>query len=122
MRASADWQQTLERLRQNPDELAKRVQILPVLDGGKLTGVRVSAGTDTALMNQLRLRHRRRRHGGERRAGRFARARPADHRISTQGGERACHRDARRQAHRNHDQPEVNVHVPERTRQYRLSR
>ena len=56
VRASSDLQQTLERLRQNPDELAKRVQIMPVLDGGKLTGVRVSAGTDTALMNQLGLR------------------------------------------------------------------
>jgi general secretion pathway protein C len=56
VRASSDLQQTLERLRQNPDELAKRVQIMPVLDGGKLTGVRVSAGTDTALMNQIGLR------------------------------------------------------------------
>ncbi|MGH8171493.1 MAG: type II secretion system protein GspC, partial [Rhodanobacteraceae bacterium] len=56
VRASSDLQQTLERLRQNPDELAQRVQITPVLDGGKLTGVRVSAGTDTALMNQIGLR------------------------------------------------------------------
>jgi general secretion pathway protein C len=56
VRASTDLQQTLERLRQNPDELARRVQIMPVLDGGKLTGVRVSAGTDTALMNQIGLR------------------------------------------------------------------
>lgn len=55
-RAPSDLQQTIERLRQNPDELAKRVQIMPVLDGGKLTGVRVSAGTDTALMNQIGLR------------------------------------------------------------------
>jgi len=56
VRAPADWQQTVERLRQNPDELAKRVQIVPVLDGGKLTGVRVSAGADAALINQLGLR------------------------------------------------------------------
>jgi len=56
VRAPADWQQTVERLRQNPDELAKRVQIVPVLDGGKLTGVRVSAGTDAALIGQLGLR------------------------------------------------------------------
>lgn len=49
-------QQTIEQLRQNPDELAKRVQIVPVLDGGKLTGVRISAAGDAALMNQLGLR------------------------------------------------------------------
>jgi general secretion pathway protein C len=54
--APADWQQTVDRLRQNPDELAKRVQIVPVLDGGRLTGVRVSAGADMALVNQLGLR------------------------------------------------------------------
>ena len=54
--APADWQQTVDRLRQNPDELAKRVQIVPVLDGGRLTGVRVSAGTDMALINQMGLR------------------------------------------------------------------
>jgi general secretion pathway protein C len=54
--APADWQQTVDRLRQNPDELAKRVQIVPVLDGGRLTGVRVSAGADMALINQMGLR------------------------------------------------------------------
>jgi len=54
--APADWQQTVDRLRQNPDELARRVQIVPVLDGGRLTGVRVSAGADIALVNQLGLR------------------------------------------------------------------
>jgi general secretion pathway protein C len=54
--APADWQQTVDRLRQNPDELAKRVQIVPVLDGGRLTGVRVSAGADIALLTQMGLR------------------------------------------------------------------
>ena len=54
--APRDWQQTVARLRDNPDELAKRVQIVPVLDGGKLTGVRLSAGSDAALMAQLGLR------------------------------------------------------------------
>jgi len=56
VKAPTDWQQQVERLRQNPDELMKRVQIVPVLDGGKLTGVRVSAGADAALINQIGLR------------------------------------------------------------------
>jgi len=54
--APADWQQTVDRLRQNPDELAKRVQIVPVLDGGKLTGVRVAPGSDAALIGQIGLK------------------------------------------------------------------
>jgi general secretion pathway protein C len=32
------------------------VQVVPVLDGGKLTGVRLSAGGDAALMAQIGLR------------------------------------------------------------------
>lgn len=56
VKAPSDWQQTVARLRQNPDELAKRVQIVPVLDNGKLSGVRLSAGTDAALINQIGLR------------------------------------------------------------------
>jgi len=56
IKAPTDWQQQVEHLRQNPDELMKRVQIVPVLDGGKLTGVRVSAGADAALINQIGLR------------------------------------------------------------------
>lgn len=55
-RAPADWQQTVDRLRQNPDELAKRVQIVPVMDGAKLTGVRVAPGSDAALIGQIGLR------------------------------------------------------------------
>ena len=54
--APPNWQQTVDRLRNNPDELAKRVQIVPVLDNGKLSGVRVSAGTDMALIDGLGLR------------------------------------------------------------------
>ncbi|MET0232811.1 MAG: type II secretion system protein GspC [Rhodanobacteraceae bacterium] len=54
--APADWQQTIDRLRQNPDELARRVQIVPVLDGGKLTGVRVAPGSDAALIGQIGLK------------------------------------------------------------------
>jgi general secretion pathway protein C len=56
IKAPTDWQQTVDRLRQNPEELMKRVQIVPVLDGGKLTGVRLSAGADAALINQIGLR------------------------------------------------------------------
>ena len=55
-RVPADVQQTIERMRQNPEELAKRVQIVPVVDGGRMTGVRVSAGADMALMGRLGLR------------------------------------------------------------------
>lgn len=54
--APPNWQQTVDRLRNNPDELARRVQIVPVLDDGKLAGVRVSAGTDMALIDGLGLR------------------------------------------------------------------
>jgi general secretion pathway protein C len=56
VKAPSDWQQTVARLRQNPDELARRVQVVPVLDGGKLTGVRLSAGADAALISQIGLR------------------------------------------------------------------
>ncbi len=55
VKAPANWQQTVDRLRQNPAELMKRVQIVPVLDGGKLSGVRLSTGTDVALLNQIGL-------------------------------------------------------------------
>lgn len=54
--APADWQQTVDRLRQNPEELARRMQIVPVVDGGRLTGVRVAAGSDMTLINQVGLR------------------------------------------------------------------
>jgi general secretion pathway protein C len=56
VRMPTDWQQTVARLRQNPDELMRRVQVVPVLDGGKLTGVRLSAGADPALISQTGLR------------------------------------------------------------------
>jgi len=55
-RAPADWQATVERLRSDPDELAKRVQIVPVLDGGRLTGVRLATVRDAALLERLGLR------------------------------------------------------------------
>lgn len=53
---SAEAQQTLTRLRSNPDELMKRVPVVPVLDGGRLTGVRVAAGADAALLGEFGLR------------------------------------------------------------------
>jgi general secretion pathway protein C len=55
-RASSDLQQTVARLRHDPDELMRRVPVVPVLDGGKLTGVRLSAGADAALINRIGLR------------------------------------------------------------------
>ncbi|HEU4664243.1 MAG TPA: type II secretion system protein GspC [Dokdonella sp.] len=53
VRAAKNLQDEVARLRQNPTELAKRVQVVPVLADGHLAGVRVSTGTDTALLNQL---------------------------------------------------------------------
>ncbi|HEY6942623.1 type II secretion system protein N [Dokdonella sp.] len=53
VRAAKGLQDEVERLRQNPTELARRVQVVPVLADGHLAGVRVSTGTDTALLNQL---------------------------------------------------------------------
>lgn len=49
------WAQVVERLRRNPEELARRVKLVPVLEGSKLAGVRVSTGTDVALLNQIGL-------------------------------------------------------------------
>lgn len=54
--ATTEWQHTVARLRDNPAELMQRVQIVPVLDDGKLSGVRVSAsGADAALLAQAGL-------------------------------------------------------------------
>lgn len=53
----ADWEQTMAQLRGSPDEVARRVQVVPVLDDGRIAGVRVSAaGGDAALLAQLGLR------------------------------------------------------------------
>lgn len=56
VRVDDDAQQALARLRQNPDELIKRVPVVPVLDGGRLAGVRVAPGADAALLGQFGLR------------------------------------------------------------------
>lgn len=52
--AAEGWRQTVARLRHNPAELMQRVQVVPVLDNGKLTGVRL-AGADAALISQIGL-------------------------------------------------------------------
>ena len=54
-KAPPSWEQVVEHLRRNPDELARRVKLVPVLDGAKLAGVRVSTGTDISLLNQIGL-------------------------------------------------------------------
>ena len=54
--ASVALQQTIAQMRNNPAELMKRVQVVPVLDGGKLTGVRLSASGDAAVLQQIGLR------------------------------------------------------------------
>lgn len=54
--APTELQRTVARLRDNPAELMQRVQVVPVLDNGKLSGVRVSAsGADAALLTQAGL-------------------------------------------------------------------
>lgn len=55
--ASPQVQQTIDRARTNPEEFARRLQIVPVLDGGRMTGIRISAGAaDASLMSQMGLR------------------------------------------------------------------
>jgi general secretion pathway protein C len=54
--ASPQLQQTIDRARQNPEEIARRLQIVPVLDGGRMTGIRLSSGADASLINQIGLR------------------------------------------------------------------
>lgn len=54
--AQTPLQRTVAQLRDNPAELMQRVQVVPVLDNGKLSGVRVSAsGADAALLTQAGL-------------------------------------------------------------------
>jgi general secretion pathway protein C len=56
VRASPQLQQTIDRARRNPDEIARRLQIVPVLDGGRMTGIRLSTGADASLMSEIGLR------------------------------------------------------------------
>jgi general secretion pathway protein C len=46
---------TIEQARRDPAALMRRVQVVPVLADGKLAGVRLSAGTDVALLEQVGL-------------------------------------------------------------------
>lgn len=48
-------QQVIARLRQNPAELMQRVQVAPVFDNGRMTGVRID-GADAALASASGLR------------------------------------------------------------------
>jgi general secretion pathway protein C len=54
--ASADVQRTMRELRTDPAGVARRMQVLPVFDGGKLSGVRLAAGADASLVTRLGLR------------------------------------------------------------------
>ncbi len=51
-----NWQQTIDSIGTTPESLASRVRVTPVLDNGKIAGVRVSAVGDSALIAQLGLR------------------------------------------------------------------
>jgi general secretion pathway protein C len=54
---AVDWQQAMDKVGGGSvDTLAKRVQVTPVLDNGRIAGVRVSTAGDTALMARLGLR------------------------------------------------------------------
>ncbi|HVT33063.1 MAG TPA: type II secretion system protein N, partial [Rhodanobacteraceae bacterium] len=50
-----ETQKIIERAREHPEDLARLVQIAPVVEGGRVTGVRVGTGTDAALMNAMGL-------------------------------------------------------------------
>lgn len=55
IKAPPDWQQTVEHLRHNPAELMQRVQVVPVMDGNRISGMRLAATSDTALIRQIGL-------------------------------------------------------------------
>ena len=46
---------TIDQVRRDPQAILSRVQVVPVLADGKLAGVRLSAGTDVALLEQVGL-------------------------------------------------------------------
>ena len=46
---------TIEQVRRDPQAFLSRVQVVPVLADGKLAGVRLAAGTDAALLEQVGL-------------------------------------------------------------------
>jgi general secretion pathway protein C len=53
---SPQTRQVIARAREHPEELARLVQIAPVVEGGRVTGVRVATGSDAALMSAIGLR------------------------------------------------------------------
>lgn len=54
--AGIDWNRAMADLRVDPERLAREVSLLPVLEGGRMVGVRVSAGPNQALVNAMGLR------------------------------------------------------------------
>lgn len=54
--AGIDWNQAMTNLKVDPAQLAREVSLLPVLEGGKMVGVRVNAGPQQALVNAMGLR------------------------------------------------------------------
>jgi general secretion pathway protein C len=54
--AGIDWNRAMADLRVDPERLAREVSLLPVLEGGKMVGVRVNAGPNQALVNAMGLR------------------------------------------------------------------
>jgi general secretion pathway protein C len=54
--AGIDWNRAMTDLRVDPERLAREVSLLPVLEGGKMVGVRVNAGPNQALVNAMGLK------------------------------------------------------------------
>ena len=54
---SINWQQAMDKVGGSPAEMARNVRVDPVIDNGRITGVRVSAiNGDAALLGRLGLR------------------------------------------------------------------
>lgn len=54
---SVNWQQTMDKLGGSPAELARNVRVDPVLDNGRIAGLRLSAANgDAAMLGRLGLR------------------------------------------------------------------
>ncbi|MBN8483119.1 MAG: PDZ domain-containing protein, partial [Xanthomonadales bacterium] len=54
---AVDWQKAMDQVAGgNAADLARRVQVTPVLDNGRVAGLRVSTAGDAALMARLGLR------------------------------------------------------------------
>ncbi len=53
---SLNWEQTMAQVRGDAADIAKRVQVTPVMADGRLAGVRLSATGDAAMLAQFGLR------------------------------------------------------------------